>query len=231
MGRMPRFVVQVRAGGAAGGADFADEVARFNRLAGLHVDVRQMAVYGAVAVAVAHFHHLAVAVHGAGKLHCAVGGNVHGVAYVAAKIQTVVELAAFAAKRVVPGAEAGGEPALGRAAERYGTGGFEQIFNGLAEFGRVGGGQDAARAAGLADGFAGLGGGGFRDGHVCAALAQVVLQIGHGFFGLGELVELGVYFGGAGFFQVFYLLIERLSLLLLLRKLAVASVVMPTQSQ
>ena len=57
------------------------------------------------------------------------------------------------------------------------------------------------------------------------------MQIGHGFFGLGELVELGVYFSRAGFFQVFDLLIERLGLLLLLRKLAVASVVMPTQSQ
>ena len=34
------FVVQMRTGGAAGGADFADEVAGFNSLAGLHADVR-----------------------------------------------------------------------------------------------------------------------------------------------------------------------------------------------
>ena len=116
-----------------------------------------MAIHSAVAVAVAHFHHLAVAVHGAGKFHCAIGSNAHGVAYIAAKIQAVVELAAFAAKRVMPRAEAGREPALRRAAKRHVVGSFKQIFNSLAEFGRIGWRQNIARAAGLADGFAGLG--------------------------------------------------------------------------
>src|SRR5690349_4622751 len=61
-----RFVMQVRAGRAAGRADLADDLADTHRLSDSHVDLRQMAITGREPVAVVDLDHIAVAAVAAG---------------------------------------------------------------------------------------------------------------------------------------------------------------------
>src|SRR4051794_8749657 len=57
----PRFVVQMRTGRAAGGADRADHLSDPDKIADPDVDLRQMTVAGRQAVAVVDLHHAAIA--------------------------------------------------------------------------------------------------------------------------------------------------------------------------
>ena len=84
------FVVQMRAGGAAGRADAADDVADLDVLADAHVDRRQMAVAGRELVAVVDLDHLAVAAVPAGGDDGAGGGGAHRIAGVAAHVHAGV---------------------------------------------------------------------------------------------------------------------------------------------
>src|SRR5262245_456708 len=56
-----RLVVQMRSGGAAGGADFADDLAGLDRVTDLGVDAREVAIARRHAVAVVDLDHLAIA--------------------------------------------------------------------------------------------------------------------------------------------------------------------------
>ena len=57
----PGFIVQMRAGGAAGGADGADHLADLDDVADPDMDFREMAVAGRQSVAMVDLHHAAVA--------------------------------------------------------------------------------------------------------------------------------------------------------------------------
>src|SRR5882757_9866062 len=55
-----RFIMQMRTGGAAGGADRADHLADLDEVADLDVDLGQMAVAGRQSVAVIDLDHAAI---------------------------------------------------------------------------------------------------------------------------------------------------------------------------
>src|SRR5207237_6828818 len=57
----PRFIMQMRSGGAAGRADFANHLADPDAIADLDVDFRQMAVAGRKPIAMIDFDHAAIA--------------------------------------------------------------------------------------------------------------------------------------------------------------------------
>src|SRR3984893_17722044 len=76
----PGFVVQMRAGRYAGGADRADHLCDPDLSANLDVDLRQMAVARLQPVAVVDFHHAAIAAGPSRRRHFAVRGRAHGVA-------------------------------------------------------------------------------------------------------------------------------------------------------
>src|SRR5579872_5570644 len=78
------FVVKVRAGGAAAGADVADGIAAMNLLAGGDGESGKMAVAGRDAVAVVEHDGLAVSAHEVGEGDNAVGGSDHRMAVAAA---------------------------------------------------------------------------------------------------------------------------------------------------
>src|SRR6516225_306058 len=62
----PRFIMQMRAGGAAGRADLADHLSDPDGVADLDVDLREMAVAGRKPVAMVDLDHAAVAAAPAG---------------------------------------------------------------------------------------------------------------------------------------------------------------------
>src|SRR5215475_74815 len=84
------LVVQVRAGGAPGRADLADDLADAHALALADVDGGEMAVARRQAVAVIDFHHLAVAAAPAGEHDLAGGGGTHRLAGAGAHVEPVM---------------------------------------------------------------------------------------------------------------------------------------------
>ena len=83
----PRLVVQVRAGGAPGRADLADDLPGPDRLADAHVDRGEVAVAGGQAVAMVDVDHPAIAAAPARRRHLAVGGGAHRIAGLAVQIE------------------------------------------------------------------------------------------------------------------------------------------------
>src|SRR6185295_725075 len=102
------LVVEVRAGGAAGGTDVAEDVAALDALSGTDREVRQVAVACRVAVAVRDIDDVAVAVGPFGLDHDSVGGGADGLADRGGDVDRVV-LAGLTGERIGTAAEAVGE--------------------------------------------------------------------------------------------------------------------------
>src|SRR5262245_42841465 len=82
--------MQVRAGGTTGRTDPANNLTDFDRLADLHLDLRQVSITVREPVAVIDFHHLAVPAAPAGAFDLAVGGGAHRISGAAADIEAGV---------------------------------------------------------------------------------------------------------------------------------------------
>src|SRR6478609_9364636 len=104
----PRFIVQMRSGGAAGRADFTDHLADLHAIADLDVDLRKMAVAGGKPVAMVDLDHAAVAAAPARIDDLAVCGRAHGIARLGAEIEAGVHRGP-AEEGIAAHAEAGGE--------------------------------------------------------------------------------------------------------------------------
>src|SRR6185437_11194206 len=84
----PRFIMQMRSGGAARRADFADHLADLDHVADLDVDLREVAVAGGEPVAMVDFDHAAVAAAPTRIDNLAVGGGAYGITHLRAEIET-----------------------------------------------------------------------------------------------------------------------------------------------
>src|SRR5690606_3551094 len=103
------LVMQVRPGGAAGGADAADDLTLADALALVHVDAVHMRIGRGVAVGMLDAHILAVAAVPAGHLDDAVAGRLDRRADGGAEITALVHQA-VAEDRMAPHAELGAQP-------------------------------------------------------------------------------------------------------------------------
>src|SRR5215467_5178023 len=104
----PRFIMQMRSGGAAGRANLADHLSDPDGIADLHVDLREMAIARRQPVAVIDLDHAAIAAGPSGRNDLAVGGSADEIACLCAKVETGVH-GGSAEKRIAAHAEAGGE--------------------------------------------------------------------------------------------------------------------------
>src|SRR3954452_14263340 len=111
------LVVQVRAGGAAGGTDVADDVAALHVLSRLARVGRKMAVTRREAVAVREIDHVAVAVGPFGLDHDAIGGSADGLSDRGRNVDRVVR-ARLAGEWIGAPAEAVGQDAADRSDRR-----------------------------------------------------------------------------------------------------------------
>ena len=107
------FVVQVRAGRAAGRADVADDVAALDVLARLDVERAQMAVARRQAEAVLEDDQVAVVAGVRRRLDRAVGRRVDRLALVGGDVDALMK-ARLAGERIAAAAERAGQPAVRR---------------------------------------------------------------------------------------------------------------------
>src|SRR3954466_5138438 len=85
----------MRSGGAAGGADLADDLAGLDGVADFGIDAGEVTVACRHAVAVIDLDHLAIAALPAGECHCAVRGRTHRVPRIAAHVEAGVHRGRF----------------------------------------------------------------------------------------------------------------------------------------
>ena len=83
-----RLIMQVRSGGAPGGADAADRLPDADILPNRDIELRQMAVAGGKTIAVIDFNELAIAAIPASLRDFACGRSADRVAHASADIQT-----------------------------------------------------------------------------------------------------------------------------------------------
>src|SRR5438132_427183 len=122
------FVVQVRAGRTAGGADQADHVAARDAVADLHAVAAQMTVARRETEGVLQDDQVAVVARERGRLDDAVGGRVHRLAFFSGDVDAGVVLG-LAAERIAAAAEESGEPAVRRPDRRRRVGELLAAFD------------------------------------------------------------------------------------------------------
>ena len=200
------LIVQVRAGGAPGGAQQAHGVARLQGLAQLHVHPRQVRVHGAVAKAMADGDGIAVAALTPGLRDLAARGGMNGLARGAFEIQPAVRFVAAPGEGVGSAAELRAERAVVRQPQRHRLQGLQQVARiACKATGERHGPRDGhQRAAGSGVGLAG--GGCRRHGlDVDAAGAEVGLQLADHLLGFFQRAQLGIDLGRGEVAQIVHL--------------------------